>query len=1118
MKKAIRFISTSILCFVLLFVIVSCAGMGGNDSNNNNQNNDNTTSGSSTHVHSYSDKWSYDEKSHWHSAICGHDTEYKDKGSHEFCDWNIVIDATEEAKGVKERTCSICGYIERQEFEKELFLYSDESNEKIIELTDYAKNKETIVIPNKVTSINSFVFRDCTSLKDITIPNTVNSIGKEAFENCTSLSSVELPNNLEGIKERTFYNCSSLKNIVIPEKVKYIDEQSFENCTSLTSITIPSSVVRISEAFYNCTSLIDVYYDGTVEDWCKIKFYSFDSNSFCNPMFYASNFYIQDNNGEIENNGKKYSLLKDLIMPNSITSIGDYQFYNMNDVINISFSNSIKSITKTPFEKCSSLTNVYYDGTIEDWCNLKISASANPMYYASNFYILDDNGNVEFNGKKYSLLEELIIPDSVTRISTEQFYNFKNLKSIIIPDTVTKIGFNAFYGVKVEKAVCPASACSCFNSILNTNINLKEVVITSGTRIEGYTFFGCISLTSVKIPNSVTSIIDFAFSGCTSLKNITIPDSVTSIGDTAFGHCSSLTNIVIPSSVKSIGSDAFEYCKSLECIEMNASLEQINTNAFKGCSSLVNVYYDGKIDDWCKLKFATFNNITYSNPMSYASNFYMLDNEGLIEFKNKKYSKVEELTIPSNISSIGSYQFNNFKDIKKITIPDSVTSIGERAFGNCNNIEYATIPAFACSYINKSSLKEVTITSGETIDKNMFENCLSIMRITIPSTIKSIGTSAFSGCQRLIEVINKSSLAISAGSTDNGYIAYYAKKVINDISESTLNIDSNGFVTIDDGMDLWLVNYLGDNNEVVIPNNITKINRAAFINSTIRSVIIPDSVTSIGRDAFKNCCFLSNVTIGNNVDTISSYAFYECISLTSIKIPSSVTKIDSDAFSYCSKLIEVINKSSLKMTLNSYGNGSIARYAKQIITDESESNLSYDGNGFILYNDGTNVWVVGYTGSDTKIVIPSNVNKIYMYAFLNCSSLTSIEIPNSVTSIDDAAFYNCTSLTSIKIPNSVTSIGGSAFKNCSSLTSIEIPNSVTSIGYGVFSGCISLTKVYYKGVSPYTYTITSIGRDNECLTKASWYYFTSNSENETNQGNWWYYDTDGKTIIEKVIS
>jgi hypothetical protein len=229
-------------------------------------------------------------------------------------------------------------------------------------------------------------------------------------------------------------------------------------------------------------------------------------------------------------------------------------------------------------------------------------------------------------------------------------------------------------------------------------------------------------------------------------------------------------------------------------------------------------------------------------------------------------------------------------------------------------------------------------------------------------------------------------------------------------------------------------------------------------------------IPAIACNSIKNFK-LEKVTITSG-NEIPSSAFNNCSSLISITIPDSVTSIGERAFENCYRLVEVINKSSLSITLGESSNGYIGFYAKQIIIDESDSKLSTYENGFITYNDGTDIWLVNYIGNSTEIVIPNNVTKINKYAFYNCTSLTSITILDSVTSIRDYAFYKCT----------------------------------------------SLTKVYYKGTSSYTDTITSIGDYNQSLTSATWYYFTSNGADETASGNWWYYDTDGKTIIEKVIS
>ncbi|MGN1077494.1 MAG: leucine-rich repeat domain-containing protein [Candidatus Gallimonas sp.] len=173
--------------------------------------------------------------------------------------------------------------------------------------------------------------------------------------------------------------------------------------------------------------------------------------------------------------------------------------------------------------------------------------------------------------------------------------------------------------------------------------------------------------------------------------------------------------------------------------------------------------------------------------------------------------------------------------------------------------------------------------------------------------------------------------------------------------------------------------------------------------------------------------------------SIGEWAFYECDNLTSVTIGNSVTSIDDCAFGDCYKLIEVKNLSALNITAGSSDCGYVGYYAKRVYT-EGESYLSTDEDGYIIYDDGTDKILVGYTGTETDLTLPSGITQINQYAFYYCSSLTSIEIPDSVTSIGEKAFYNCRSLKSVTIGNSVTSISYGAFRYCSSLTSVTFKN------------------------------------------------------------------------------
>ena len=313
------------------------------------------------------------------------------------------------------------------------------------------------------------------------------------------------------------------------------------------------------------------------------------------------------------------------------------------------------------------------------------------------------------------------------------------------------------------------------------------------------------------------------------------------------------------------------------------------------------------------------------------------------------------------VTSIGGYAFHNCGFITSIEIPNSVISIGEEAFSNCT----------------------------------------SLTSITIPDSVTSIIDDAFLFCCSLIEVINKSSLNIAAGSDDYGYVGSYAEYIITHESQSVLKTVGQ-YIFYDSGTEIYLVKYVGSDTEITLPEydggKEYGVWQYAFCdNDTIISVLIPDSVTSIGDGAFRDCSSLKSIEIPDAVTSIGDYVFCGCKSLTNIEMPDSITSIGEEAFHACESL--------------------------------------------------------------TSIEIPDSVTSIGGDGFSGCTSLTSVEIPDSVISIGDGAFYHCKSLKSVKIGNSVTSIGYAAFGGCESLTSINIPDSVTSIAEETFSDCTSLTSI-----------------------------------------------------------
>ena len=416
----------------------------------------------------------------------------------------------------------------------------------------------------------------------------------------------------------------------------------------------------------------------------------------------------------------------------------------------------------------------------------------------------------------------------------------------------------------------------CDSSVTKANIphTIKGVTVTS---IGEEAFYGCISLTSVTIPDSVTSIGGSAFYNCKSLTSVTIPGSVTSIDKDAFCFCRSLTSVTIPDSVTSIGRYAFSYCESLTSVTIPDSVTSIGDYAFYGCKSLTSV--------------AIPDSVTCIGNCAFW-----------------KCSSLASVTIPDSVTSIGEYAFSDCKSLTSVTIPDSVTSISNYTFGSCTSLTSVTIPdsvtsigEFAFRYCK--SLTSVAIPNSVTsIGERAFSECTSLTSVTIPDSVTSIGVGAFASCTSL------TGIWVAEG---NSHYSSDASGVLFSKDKTTLVQCPGAFAacTIPDSV-TSIVGYAFAGctslTNVTIPDSVTSIGSHAFSYcKSLTSVTIPDSVTSIGGSAFGNCTSLTSVTIPDSVTSIGDWAFSHCTSLTSVTIPDSVTSIGDWAFASCTSLTDV---------------------------------------------------------------------------------------------------------------------------------------------------------------------------------------------------------------------
>lgn len=888
-----------------------------------------------------------------------------------------------------------------------------------------AKNMVSITIPDSITSIGDSAFLACSSLESVVIPYRVTSIKYETFRGCTSLTSVVLPENLLRISNEAFRGCESLVNISIPDSVYGIDSYAFSGCDALRLNEYGSGLylgnennpylvlVQVSDPNVSpltvhpdmkvvacqiktayCTEYDNAYYLGTNDNPYAFLYQAKteeitsciihpDTNMICMGAFLSceklSEIIIPDGVTQIGAYAFNYcDSLENVTVGRGVTSIGICAFSNSLKLSSITLPDTVTFLSQYAFVYCGRLLDVYYEGTMEQWGNIR-----QELYEADWYWNLWITGYTVHCSDGDIKTEHIDPEDSVDGLVFE-----------LLPDGT--------YGVRLEANANPQSVRipAIHNGIIVTQIlpygfkssfNLRSCSLPAYlTTIGEGAFAGCTKLSGITIPNGVISIGASAFEGCKEFEGLSIPGSVRSIGPKAFNGCIALERINIAEGFTRIDSFAFEGCSALMWFYLPNSLTFIAEKAFWGCTELRHIDFEGTTAQWEAIAKETgweygtglygIGCIDGSHKLDFAGTYglyYEMLEDGTLGVKvGSALLTSTDVVIPSSFHGVAVTQilpkgFDGARNLASVVIPESITLIGSEAFDNCENLECISIPnsvteigrnAFSCCYKLESIIIPSSVT---TIRYGAFSNCRGLTSMVIPDTVITLDGGIFSGCFNLTTVSLPVSLTVIGGSM----FSSCSRLTDIDIPEGVTRIGSSSFSGCK-GL-----------TSIILPKGLTYIGQGAFSScSSLINIVIPDGVTSIDMYTFRDCSSLLDVTIPSGVKTIGDGAFYGCSSLTAIDLPNGLTAIASSTFMYCSSL--------------------------------------------------------------TKIEIPDGVTGIWRHAFYCCRKLETVVLPNSLTTIDSYAFEECTALVSITLPADLTSIDLNAFRGCNQLKEIHFGGTI----------------------------------------------------------------------------
>ena len=978
-------------------------------------------------------------------------------------------------------------------------------------IPDYCFNHclslESVTIPEGVTTIGGAAFSGC-NLKALTLPESLEAIGRNAFSGNRSLKSVNIPTKVKTIEEHAFSYCG-LTDLVIQEGVQTIGNAAFLYNNNLKSIICNAATP---------STLGDNAFDSSIKPDVKVPLSSIAAYRQAEGWKNFTNYYGEEvaadgityriNEKEavvaaadsslteanipsvVEFEGNQYPVIKindkvffgnaNLIvvtLPESLTTLGDRAFYTCKSLKTIKIPSGVTAIPDYCFNHCLSLESVTIpEGvtTIGDGaffgCNLKELTLPSTVTMIEIGAFLSNNRcqsitcnattppNLGENVFGYNASTTVKVPlQSIAAYrQAEGWKGFANYYGgEMIADGITyRIDDNGAMVAVAEATLTEANIPSSVefegnqypvikinDRVFSGNTNLTSVTLPESlTTLGSRSFESCQSLKTIKIPSGVTTIPYQCFLECSSLESVTIPEGVTTIGDNAFFGCS-LKELTLPSTITTIGSEVFTYKNRFQSITCNATTPpSLGKNAFNyNISTTVKVplssiaayrqavgwknfanYYGGevvadgityRIDDNGAMVAAAEATLTEANipsSVEFEGNQYPV-----IKINDEVFSgntNLTTVTLPEGLVEIGVSAFKECKNLESVTLPESLTTLGGEAFRGNTNLTTVTLPAglvgigvyafYGCKNLESVTLPESLTTLGD----NAFRSCKSLKIVKIPSKVTAIPDHCFEGCSSL------ESVTIPEGVTDIGAYAF-----------SCCNL-----------------------NALTLPESLEAIGSIAFDgNRSLKSVNIPAKVKTIESYAFASCG-LTDLVIQEGVQVIEEYTFINN-SLKNLTLPSTITSIGDEAFFYNYDLQSITCNATTPPTLGANAfDGEITPGVKVPLASIVAYRQAVGWKNFANYYGGEVVADgITYRIDDNGAMVAAAEATITEANIPSVVEFEGNQYP--VIKINDRVFSGNTNLTAVTIPEGLVEIGDYALSYCK-LKELTLPSTVAKIG------------------------------------------------------------------------